>query len=147
ADILAEKPHGVFLSNGPGDPSAAPYAVETVKGLIGKVPVFSVCMGHQTLSLAVGGKTYKLKFGHRGGNQPVLDKATGHVEISSHNHGYAVDANSLPASVDVTHINLNDKTVEGLSVRNANAFSVQYHPESCPGPHDSVILFERFIQS
>ncbi len=146
-EILALNPDGVFLSNGPGDPAAAHYAAKTVQEILGKVPIFGVCMGHQILALALGAKTYKLKFGHRGGNQPVLDRMTGHVEISSHNHGYAVDANSLPPSVDVTHINLNDKTVEGLAVRNLNAFSVQYHPESCPGPHDSVVLFERFIQN
>lgn len=104
-------------------------------------------MGHQILALALGAKTYKLKFGHRGGNQPVLDFTTGRVEISSHNHGYAVDGNTLPSSVEMTHINLNDKTVEGLRVKGAQAFSVQYHPEACPGPHDSIILFERFIQS
>lgn len=144
-EILARKPDGVFLSNGPGDPSAAPYAAETVRGLVGKIPLFGVCMGHQILSLALGAKTYKLKFGHRGGNQPVIDKGTGHVEISSHNHGYSVDANSLPANLEVTHINLNDKTVEGVAVKGAEAFSVQYHPEACPGPHDSDHLFERFI--
>jgi carbamoyl-phosphate synthase small subunit len=146
-DILARKPDGVFLSNGPGDPAAAPYAAQTVKELIGKVPIFGVCMGHQILALALGGRTYKLKFGHRGGNQPVLDKHTGRVEISSHNHGYSVDGASLPAHVEVTHVSLNDKTVEGLSVKGANAFSVQYHPEACPGPHDSVILFERFVKA
>ncbi len=146
-DILARKPDGVFLSNGPGDPTAAPYAANTVRELLGKVPIFGVCMGHQILALALGAKTFKLKFGHRGGNQPVLDKTTGRVEISSHNHGYAVDGASLPSFVDVTHINLNDKTVEGICVKNANAFSVQYHPEACPGPHDSMELFEQFIQN
>jgi carbamoyl-phosphate synthase small subunit len=146
SEILARKPDGVFLSNGPGDPSAAPYAAETVKALVGQVPVFGVCMGHQILALALGGKTYKLKFGHRGGNQPVIDKDSGRVEISSHNHGYAVDATTLPANLEVTHLNLNDKTVEGLRVKNARAFSVQYHPESCPGPHDSIELFERFVK-
>lgn len=144
--ILAKKPDGVFLSNGPGDPAAAPYAAETVRGLVGKVPLFGVCMGHQILSLAQGAKTYKLKFGHRGGNQPVLDKDTGRVEISSQNHGYAVDDKSLPSNLEVTHINLNDKTVEGVRVKGAKAFSVQYHPESCPGPHDSRVLFDRFIE-
>ncbi len=147
AEILAKKPDGVFLSNGPGDPSAAPYAKETVKGLIGKVPLFGVCMGHQILALALGGTTYKMKFGHRGGNQPVIDKETGRVEISSHNHGYSVDAASLPKDVVITHLNLNDKTVEGLAVPQARAFSVQYHPEACPGPHDSIELFERFVKS
>jgi carbamoyl-phosphate synthase small subunit len=144
-DILARKPDGVFLSNGPGDPAAAPYAAKTVAQLVGKVPIFGVCMGHQILALAVGGKTYKLKFGHRGGNQPVLDKSMDRVEISSHNHGYAVDGNSLPPNVQVTHINLNDKTVEGMAIPGSKAFSVQYHPEACPGPHDSIALFERFV--
>ncbi len=146
-EILEKKPDGVFLSNGPGDPQAATYAVEAVKELLAKnVPIFGVCMGHQILSLALGAKTYKLKFGHRGGNQPVLDKTTGQVEISSHNHGYAVDAASLGANAEVTHINLNDKTVEGLRVKNSKAFSVQYHPEACPGPHDSKMLFQKFIE-
>jgi carbamoyl-phosphate synthase small subunit len=113
---------------------------------VGKTPVFGVCMGHQLLALAMGGKTYKLKFGHRGGNQPVIDKDTGKVEISSHNHGYSVEIASLPPRVEVTHTNLNDKTCEGLRVKDAKAFSVQYHPEACPGPHDSVILFERFVK-
>lgn len=143
-EILAKRPDGVFLSNGPGDPTAAPYAVKCVSELLGKVPIFGVCMGHQILALALGGKTYKLKFGHRGGNQPVLEKFSGRVEISSHNHGYAVEASSLPSNVEVTHTNLNDHTVEGLDVKSLGAFSVQYHPESCPGPHDSVILFHRF---
>jgi carbamoyl-phosphate synthase small subunit len=112
----------------------------------GKAPIFGVCMGHQLLALAMGAKTYKLKFGHRGGNQPVIDKDTGRVEISSHNHGYSVDGSSLPSNVEVTHTCLNDKTIEGLRVKDALAFSVQYHPEACPGPHDSVILFERFVK-
>jgi len=146
-EILERSPDGVFLSNGPGDPEAAPYAAIEVKKLIGRVPVFGVCMGHQILALALGGKTYKMKFGHRGGNQPVLDRETQRVEISSHNHGYAVDGSTLPAGTEVTHINLNDRTIEGLQVTGAHAFSVQYHPEACPGPHDSVILFERFVKS
>ncbi len=146
-EILARKPDGVFLSNGPGDPSAAPYAAKTVKNLVGKVPVFGVCMGHQILALAMGAKTYKLKFGHRGGNQPVLDQDTQKVEISSHNHGYAVDGSSLPEQIEVTHVNLNDRCIEGMRVKDASAFSVQYHPEACPGPHDSMVLFERFIES
>ncbi len=145
-EILLRKPSGVFLSNGPGDPSAAPYAVATVKELIGRVPIFGVCMGHQILALALGGKTYKLKFGHRGGNQPVYDKAAGRVEISSHNHGYSVDFQSLPEGVSVAHHNLNDKTVEGLDFPSKYAFSVQYHPEASPGPHDSISLFERFAE-
>ncbi len=144
--ILARKPQGVFLSNGPGDPTAAPYAVETVRELIGKIPIFGVCMGHQILALALGGKTYKLKFGHRGSNQPVLDHSTKKVEISSHNHGYSVDARTLPKNVTLTHTNLNDHTVEGLSILDQWAFSVQYHPEACPGPHDSVGLFRKFTE-
>lgn len=145
ADILARKPDGIFLSNGPGDPAAAPYAAKTVADLVGKVPLFGVCMGHQILALAMGGKTYKLKFGHRGANQPVLDKTTGKVEISSQNHGYAVDGSSLPNGIEVTHINLNDKTIAGIAIPKSKAFSVQYHPEACPGPHDSQELFERFV--
>jgi carbamoyl-phosphate synthase small subunit len=144
-EVLSRKPNGVFLSNGPGDPTAAPYATKTVKGLVGKLPVFGVCMGHQILALALGGKTYKLKFGHRGGNQPVIEKESGRVEISSHNHGYSVDGDSLSKGVTVTHLNLNDKTVEGLAVPGSQAFSVQYHPEACPGPHDSRALFSRFV--
>lgn len=148
ADILARKPDGVFLSNGPGDPAAAPYAAIAVRELITKkIPIFGVCMGHQILALALGAKTYKLKFGHRGGNQPVLDKRTGQVAITSQNHGYAVDADSLPSNAEVTHVHLNDQTVAGLRVKDSPAFSVQYHPEACPGPHDSVILFEQFIES
>ena len=147
SEILALNPDGIFLSNGPGDPSAAPYAVQTVRELLGKVPIFGVCMGHQILALALGGKTYKLKFGHRGGNQPVLDRKTGRVEISSHNHGYSVERSTLPPSVEVTHLNLNDQTVEGIRSKEFNAFSVQYHPEACPGPHDSVVLFQRFLES
>lgn len=150
-DILSRDPDGVFLSNGPGDPSAAPYAAKTVKELVGQVPIFGVCMGHQILALAMGAKTFKMKFGHRGGNQPVIDNDTQRVEISSHNHGYAVDGSSLPPQIEVTHVNLNDRTIEGLRVIPKNgaaaAFSVQYHPEACPGPHDSVILFERFIKT
>ncbi len=146
-EIIQKKPDGVFLSNGPGDPSAAPYAVETVRQLLGRIPLFGVCMGHQILALALGAKTYKLRFGHRGVNQPVLDRSTGRIEISSHNHGYAVDANSLPTGVEITHINLNDQTVEGLRVKGIPAFSVQYHPEACPGPHDSLALFEQFIHT
>ena len=144
-DILQREPDGVFLTNGPGDPAAAPYAANTVRELIGKVPMFGVCMGHQILSLAKGAKTYKMKFGHRGGNQPVLEISSGRVEITSQNHGYAVDEKTLPSDMKVTHIHLNDRTVSGVEVTGAQAFSVQYHPESCPGPHDSRILFDRFI--
>jgi carbamoyl-phosphate synthase small subunit len=146
-DILDRKPDGIFLSNGPGDPAAAPYAAKTVRDLVGKVPIFGVCMGHQILALSQGARTYKLKFGHRGGNQPVIDQDTRRVEISSHNHGYAVDGSSLPKDIEVTHVNLNDRTIEGMRVKGADAFSVQYHPEACPGPHDSRILFDRFIES
>jgi carbamoyl-phosphate synthase small subunit len=147
--ILARKPDGIFLSNGPGDPSAAPYAAETVRSLVGIKPIFGVCMGHQILALSMGAKTYKLKFGHRGGNQPVLEKSSGKVAITSQNHGYAVDQNNLPAQVEVTHIHLNDRTVAGLKVTTSGspAFSVQYHPEACPGPHDSAELFQRFVKS
>jgi len=144
--VLQEKPQGIFLSNGPGDPSLAKYAVTNVKALLGKVPIFGVCMGHQVLSMAVGAKTYKLKFGHRGGNQPVKNHHLSSVEISSHNHGFAVDELSLPDTAIVTHKNLNDHCVEGISIPTMNAFSVQYHPESSPGPHDSSYLFADFLK-
>ena len=142
--ILASNPDGIFLSNGPGDPAAVTYAIETVKGLVGKKPLFGICLGHQLLGLALGGKTYKLKFGHRGANQPVLDLTTKRVEITSQNHGFCVDLESLPASVVSTHVHLNDKTSEGLAAPELDAFSVQYHPEAAAGPHDSLYLFERF---
>jgi carbamoyl-phosphate synthase small subunit len=141
-----EKWNGVFLSNGPGDPSVATYAVQNVKVILGKLPVFGVCMGHQILSLALGAKTYKLKYGHRGGNQPVKNLLTNSVEISSHNHGFAVDPKTLPAIAEVSHTNLNDQCCEGIRVPSQKAFSVQYHPESSPGPHDSGYLFDRFIE-
>ncbi len=144
--VLAEKPNGVFLSNGPGDPALATYAVKNVKNLLGKLPIFGVCMGHQILAMAMGAKTYKLKFGHRGGNQPVKSFEKGLVEISSHNHGFAVNELSLPLEAIVTHKNLNDNCVEGIAIPSLNAFSVQYHPESSPGPHDSSYLFEEFIE-
>jgi carbamoyl-phosphate synthase small subunit len=144
--VLALKPNGVFLSNGPGDPKLATYAVENTKALLGKVPVFGVCMGHQVLAMAVGAKTYKLKFGHRGGNQPVKNLLNSSVEISSHNHGYAVDPKTLPATANLTHSNLNDGCCEGISIPSQQAFSVQYHPESSPGPHDSSYLFDQFIK-
>jgi carbamoyl-phosphate synthase small subunit len=143
-DVLAMNPDGIFLSNGPGDPDAVPYAKENVRKLIGKKPIFGICLGHQILGLALGGKTYKLKFGHHGGNQPVMDLTTRKVEITSQNHGFAVDADSLKGAAEVTHLNLNDKTVEGLAHRELPIFSVQYHPESSPGPHDAVYLFKRF---
>ncbi len=145
ADVLAMKPDGVFLSNGPGDPAAVTYAIDNIKQLLGRVPIFGICLGHQLLGLALGGKTYKLKFGHRGGNQPVKNLDTGHVEISSHNHGFAVDADSLPRGVEVTHVNLNDHCVEGLRAPSWRAFSVQYHPEAAPGPHDARYLFRNFV--
>jgi carbamoyl-phosphate synthase small subunit len=144
ADVLATRPDGVFLSNGPGDPAAVTGAPEMIRGLAGKVPMFGICLGHQLMGLAFGGKTFKLKFGHRGANQPVRDEGTGKVEITSQNHGFAVNPESLPPEIGVTHINLNDKTVEGLQHKALPAFSVQYHPEASPGPHDSFYLFGRF---
>ncbi len=143
-EILERKPDGVFLTNGPGDPAAVKGADKTVAELLGKVPVFGICLGHQILALALGGKTWKMKFGHRGANQPVKDLHTGKVEITSQNHGFAVDAKSLEGKGVVTHLNLNDLTVEGLAVPDARAFSVQYHPEASPGPHDARYLFQRF---
>jgi carbamoyl-phosphate synthase small subunit len=145
-EVLARKPHGVFLANGPGDPAAVKGADRTVAALLGKVPVFGICLGHQIMALALGGRTYKMKFGHRGGNQPVKDLTTGKVEITAQNHGFAVDDASLKGKAVVTHINLNDGTVEGLAVPDARAFSVQYHPEASPGPHDARYLFGRFAK-
>jgi carbamoyl-phosphate synthase small subunit len=145
AAVLAERPDGVFLSNGPGDPDAVAGAPETVAALLGRVPVFGICLGHQIMALALGGRTFKLKFGHHGGNQPVKDLTTGRVEITAQNHGFAVDAASLAGRARVTHVNLNDHTVEGLVVDDAPAFSVQYHPEASPGPHDASYLFHRFV--
>ncbi|MEK6201553.1 MAG: glutamine-hydrolyzing carbamoyl-phosphate synthase small subunit [Desulfobulbaceae bacterium] len=146
ATILAMKPDGVFLSNGPGDPAGVQGVVETVRGLLGKTPVFGICLGHQILGLAYGASTFKLKFGHRGGNQPVKDLLTGHVEITSQNHGFSVDPDTLDKeSIELTHINLNDGSLEGMRHRHYPAFSVQYHPEHAPGPHDSLYLFDRFI--
>lgn len=144
--ILAMNPDGVFLTNGPGDPAGIAGVPETIRALLGKKPIFGICLGNQLLSLAYGGKTYKLKFGHRGINQPVKDLTTGKVEITSQNHGFCVDMNSLdPAEVELTHINLSDNSVEGIRHRRFPAFSVQYHPENAPGPHDAVYLFDRFI--
>jgi carbamoyl-phosphate synthase small subunit len=146
-EVLALNPDGVFLSNGPGDPSTLTYAHQTVRELIGKKPVFGICLGHQILGYAVGGHTFKLKFGHRGGNQPIQELATGRVSITSQNHGFAVDPASLPAkSVAVSQINLNDKTCEGLAHKELPVFSVQYHPEASPGPHDATYFFEQFAQ-
>ena len=145
-EVISQKPDGVFLSNGPGDPAPVKYAVETVKNLLGKVPVFGICLGHQILALALGGKTYKLKFGHRGANHPVKNLKTGKIEITSQNHGFCVDMDSLKnKNVELTHVNLNDNTVEGIRCKKLAAFSVQYHPEASPGPHDSAYLFSDFI--
>lgn len=145
-DVLALKPDGVFLSNGPGDPGALTYVHENIRQLIGRTPIFGICLGHQMLGYAVGGKTFKLKFGHRGGNQPVQDLRTGKVDITSQNHGFAVDADTLPSNVAVTHINLNDHTVEGLAHKEAPVFSVQYHPEAAPGPNDATHFFAQFAK-
>ena len=146
-EVLAKKPDGVFLSNGPGDPAAVSYAIETVKELLGKVPIFGICLGHQILGLALGGKTYKLKFGHRGANHPVKNLQTGCIEITSQNHGFCVDLDSLKGKgVELTHLNLNDHTLEGFTCKKKKAFCVQYHPEASPGPHDSRYLFENFTK-
>ena len=146
-DVMALKPDGVFLSNGPGDPEPLQTQVTNIRKLIGRVPIFGICLGHQLLGLAVGGRTYKLKFGHRGANHPVINKVTEKVEITSHNHGFAVDPDSLDLNqVDITHINLNDQTLEGFRHRNHPAFCVQYHPEAAPGPHDSHYLFDDFVK-
>ncbi len=143
-DILRLEPDGIFLSNGPGDPEPLEYAQKTIGDLIGKKPIFGICLGHQLLSLACGAKTFKLKFGHRGANQPVFDVETEKVEITSQNHGFAVEEESLPDCLEITHRNLNDDTIAGVKHREENAFSVQYHPEAASGPHDSHYLFERF---
>jgi carbamoyl-phosphate synthase small subunit len=145
-DVLEMHPSGIFLSNGPGDPDAVTYAVDNVAKLVGRKPLFGICLGHQILGLALGGKTYKLKFGHHGGNQPVMDLTTRKVEITAQNHGFAVDVDSLKGLAELTHVNLNDKTVEGLRVPSRQAFSVQYHPEASPGPHDASYLFQRFMK-
>ena len=148
-EIFGLKPDGLFLSNGPGDPEGLPYLVSTVRECIGKkLPIFGICLGHQILGLALGGKTYKLKFGHHGANHPVLDVRTGRVEITAQNHGFSVDIRSIPGSdVEMTHLNLNDKTCEGMRHKKLPIFSVQYHPEASPGPHDSYYLFRQFVQT
>jgi carbamoyl-phosphate synthase small subunit len=148
-EILGRNPDGVFLSNGPGDPAAVTYAIHAVRDLLGKVPVFGICLGHQLMGLAAGGQTFKLKFGHRGANQPVKDLLTGRVYITSQNHGFAVDPATLPSGdVRLSHVNLNDQTVEGLDLPGLDAFSVQHHPEASPGPHDHMRdLFGRFMRS
>jgi carbamoyl-phosphate synthase small subunit len=146
ADVLERAPDGVFLSNGPGDPAAVKSGIESVRGLLGQVPVFGICLGHQIMSLALGATTFKLRFGHHGGNHPVRHVPSGRVEITSQNHNYAVDPDSLPAGSTVTHVNLNDGDVEGVRTDHLNAFSVQYHPEAGPGPHDARYLFQEFTE-
>jgi len=145
-EVLAMKPEGVFLSNGPGDPAALTQVHENIRQLVHEIPVFGICLGHQMLAYGFGGKTFKLKFGHRGGNQPVQDLRTGKVTITSQNHGFAVDPDSLPADVEVTHINLNDRTVEGMKHKTLPVFSVQYHPEAAPGPNDASYFFGQFAE-
>jgi carbamoyl-phosphate synthase small subunit len=145
-DVLALKPNGVFLSNGPGDPEPIGYAVANIRKMLGRVPIFGICLGHQLCGLALGGRTFKLKFGHHGSNHPVQNLRTKKVEITSQNHGFCVDPDSLPASeVEITHVNLNDHTNEGMRHRSLPLFSVQYHPEASPGPHDARYLFDDFI--
>jgi carbamoyl-phosphate synthase small subunit len=144
AEALVWRPDGVMLSNGPGDPATVGHGVQAARELLGQVPVFGICLGHQLLGQAVGGRTVRLKFGHRGVNQPVVELATGRVAVTSHNHGFAVDGDSLPATARVTHANANDGVVEGLECLDVPALSVQYHPEAAPGPHDAHPLFERF---
>ena len=147
SDLLAVKPDGIFLSNGPGDPAPLDYAISNVRDLVeADVPIFGICLGHQILGLAMGAQTYKLKFGHRGGNHPVKNLKTTKIEITSQNHGFAIEPESVPADVEVTHINLYDQTIEGLRHKHRPVFSVQYHPEASPGPHDADYLFSEFLQ-
>jgi len=145
-DVLAHSPDGVFLSNGPGDPSAVARGIETAKALVGQKPVFGICLGHQLLSLALGASTFKLKFGHRGLNHPVKDLTTGKIEITTQNHGFAVDLDTLPSSLECTHVHLNDATCQGIEHKESGAFGVQFHPEASAGPHDSRYLFQRFVE-
>ncbi len=144
--ILGLKPDGLFISNGPGDPEPLDYMIKTIHDLIGKIPIFGICLGHEVLGYAAGGKCFKLKFGHRGANHPIKDLRTGKIEIASHNHGFAVEADSLPPELEITHVNLNDNTVAGVRHKQYPAFSVQYHPEASPGPHDSHYLFDQFLE-
>jgi len=145
-DVMGMKPDGVFLSNGPGDPEPIGYAIENIRKLVGRVPIFGICLGHQLCGLALGGRTYKLRFGHHGSNHPVKNLLTGKVEITAQNHGFCVDPDSLPSSdVEITHVNLNDQTNEGMRHRSLPLFSVQYHPEASPGPHDARYLFQEFV--
>ena len=145
-EAAAHKPDGVFFSNGPGDPEKVPYAIAAMQGLLGKVPIFGICLGHQVLGMALGGKKYKLKFGHHGSNHPVKDLATGRIAITAQNHNFCIDADSLPEDVEVTHVNLYDHTLEGMRHRRLPVFSVQYHPEAAPGPHDANPLFHEFVR-
>ena len=145
-DILKQKPDGIFLSNGPGDPEGVPYVIESVRKLIGKIPIFGICLGHQILSLALGAKTYKLQFGHHGGNQPIMNLQSGKVEITAQNHGFSVDVDSLNNETEIVALNLNDQTIEGIKHKLYPVFSVQYHPEASPGPRDSSYLFQKFVQ-
>jgi carbamoyl-phosphate synthase small subunit len=148
SELLASKPDGVFLSNGPGDPAVLDYAIDNTRELVESgVPVFGICLGHQILGLALGAKTFKLKFGHRGGNHPVKDLATGKIEITSQNHGFSIDPETVPTDVEVTHVNLYDGTIEGLRHKSKPVFCVQYHPEAAPGPHDADYLFAQFVES
>ena len=146
-EVMALNPDGVFLSNGPGDPEPVEYAIKTISELVGKVPIFGICLGHQLLSLACGAKTFKLKFGHRGANQPVMNIASGRVEITAQNHGFAVEEESIPDDLEITHRHLNDNTIAGIRHKQHPAFSVQYHPEASSGPHDSRYLFQQFYDS